>query len=109
MTPLKVWHGKADLPKVFWIFGVVGEMIVGLPFLALLLALTDVPDNETASLLMVYLIAVLFYTCWIFVGIWRCAGNYDNDNGLKQVARFCVLAGSFIFVIFIWQILFAAT
>lgn len=107
MSPIKIWRGNANLPKVFWIFGIFGEAIIVLPFLTLLMALTDVPDAQTAALLTTYLGFILVYTGWLFVGIWRCAGNYAIDNGFKECARFCVIGGSVIIVIFTWQIIFA--
>ncbi len=49
---IRLWQGKIALWKSFWLFGVGGGVFIGLPVFAAIMALTDVPDNTTATVLV---------------------------------------------------------
>lgn len=53
---------------------------MGLPIFSALLALSDVPDNTTATFFLIAIGILLLYGAWIFVGIWRAANNYQGKR-----------------------------
>ncbi len=46
------WRGQVAIWKSFWLFGVGGGLLLSLPILGGMLALTDVPDPTTASIIL---------------------------------------------------------
>lgn len=103
----KIWCGDVPLLRVYWVFGVVGEFLLVLPFLVLLLALTEPPETEVANLFLGYLAFILVYTLWAFVGIWRSAAKHRGDSSLTAVARISVALGTLLIVGFLATIFFA--
>jgi hypothetical protein len=43
---IQLWQGKITLWKSFWLFGVGGGALVGLPIFSAMLALTDIPTKR---------------------------------------------------------------
>jgi hypothetical protein len=77
---LRVWRGEVALWKTFWLFGLGGGILLGLPIFGALLAMTDVPDDTTASYFLMAIGALLLYGVWAFVGIWRAANHYQGKR-----------------------------
>ncbi len=65
-------------------------MFLGLPIFATMLALTDVPDNRTASIFLAALGLLLIYFGWVSVGIWRAAGRYPGNSAWAVLAKVAV-------------------
>lgn len=65
---LKAWRGEMCLAGVFWVYGVfVSAELAMLHVLALYF------DQRWVQ--QAVILAFAFYTPWILVAIWRCAGN----------------------------------
>jgi len=75
---LRLWRGEIALWKTFWLFGVGGGVVLGVPIFSAMLALTDVPDDATASKFLAALGVLVIYLVWTFTGIWRAAGRHDG-------------------------------
>ena len=58
---IRLWRGEIALWKTFWLFGAGGGVVLGLPIFAAILALTDVPDDTTASIFLTALGFLLVY------------------------------------------------
>jgi uncharacterized membrane protein len=91
----QLWRGEITLWKTFWLFGVGGGLALGLPIFSAMLALTDVPDDTTASIFLSALGFLLVYLTWVFVGIWRAANKYQGDEAWVVLAKIPVVAGTF--------------
>jgi hypothetical protein len=70
----RAWRGDAPLWRVYWIYGVLGSMV--------LTAAIAVPALEGWYSWPAATAAVtvgLAYTSWILVSIWRCAFNIETE------------------------------
>ena len=67
---------------------------MGLPIFAGMLALTDVPDDNTAIIFIGALGFFLVYLIWVFTGIWRSAGRYRGKAAWAMFAKGAVAIGS---------------
>ncbi|MBT3905364.1 MAG: hypothetical protein HOB79_17010 [Rhodospirillaceae bacterium] len=106
ITIIRVWRGELALWKTFWLFGVGGGLLFGLPIFGALLALTDVPDDHTASIFLFALGFLFVYLAWIFVGIWRSANKYQGDPAWAVLAKIVVAAESLKTILLISAVLF---
>jgi len=73
MDPLR---GKTSLGRVFWVYGVLGSIVVSA------LGLLIDSGNEFATRL--YIVFGLLFSVYVTVATYRCAGNCRS----KSVARF---------------------
>ena len=104
---IRLWRGEVALWKTFWLFGVGGGLLLGLPIFGAILALTDVPDDATASRFLLALGLLLGYLIWVFVGIWRAATTYQGNPTWAVLAKFTVAAETLKFLLLAAAILFA--
>ena len=74
-----------------------------------MLALTDVPDNTTASIFVTALGFLLVYLVWVFVGICRAANAYQGEKVWAVLAKIAVAAEGLKILIFVGAVLFADT
>jgi hypothetical protein len=105
----RLWRGEVALWKTFWLFGAGGGIILGLPIFATMLALTDVPDDRTATVILAALGILLIYLVWVSVGIWRAAGRYPGDPAWAVLAKLAVGFEVAIIIILAAAVLFADT
>ena len=106
---IRLWRGEVALWKTFWLFGVGGGFVLGLPIFGAMLALTDVPDDTTASIFVTALGILLVYLVWVFVGIWRAANAYQGEKVWAVLAKIAVVAETFKFFLLVAAVLFADT
>jgi hypothetical protein len=104
---IRLWRGEIALWKSFWLFGVGGGALIGLPIFATMLALTDVPDDTTASIFVFALGFLLAYLIWVFVGIWRAANSYSGNRTWSIFAKVAVAAEVLQIVLLVAAVLFA--
>ena len=104
---VRLWRGDIDLRKTFWLFGVGGGLLLGLPLFAAMMALTDVPDDATATVFVSALGLLLIYVIWVFVGIWRASDKYLGSRSWAVLAKVVVAADSLIIIAFVGMVLFA--
>jgi hypothetical protein len=104
---IRLWRGEMALWKTFWLFGAGGGLFLGLPILAALLALTDVPEDDTALWFVLALGFLLIYLIWVFVGIWRAANGYGGESVWAVLAKVAVAAGTFKILVLAAAVLFA--
>ena len=62
-----------------------------LPFLVLLVGLTDPHEDQVANGFIAYLMVILGYGVWILAGIWRSASNYPGNPNWALLAKICVV------------------
>ncbi|HKJ95717.1 MAG TPA: hypothetical protein VKA32_08825 [Gammaproteobacteria bacterium] len=80
-SPGVYWHGDGPLWHVYWLYGVLGSVV--------LLALLAWISRYTGVTPMAYTlgaVALAVYTVWILVSVWRCAFNVRNRTW-AHVAR----------------------
>jgi hypothetical protein len=65
-TELRAWRGEEPLWKVFWGYGVLASVVLALFYLLAM-------DEKRVVMQQALLIAIVAYTVWILVAIWRCA------------------------------------
>jgi hypothetical protein len=87
---IRLWRGELGLWKTFWLFGLTGGLLLGLPIFGGILALTDVPDNRAASLFLLALGFLFVYLTWVSMGIWRAANRYRGDSTWAVLAKIFV-------------------
>ena len=105
----QLWRGKIKLWKTFWLFGVGGGLALGLPIFSAVLALTDVPDDATASIFLTALGFLLVYLTWVFIGIWRAANNYQGEKIWVVLVKIAVVAETLKIILLVGAVLFADT
>ena len=103
----RLWRGEITLWKTFWLFGVGGGLVLGLPIFSAMLALTDVPDDITAMVFLAALGFLLVYLTWVFVGIWRASNKYSGERIWVVLAKIAVVAGTFNIGLLMVSVLFA--
>ncbi len=80
---LRAWRGEMDLASVFWGYGVLVSILLGLAMLGAL--------SVSASLLQqALLLALAGYTIWILIAVWRCAAK--SVAHWRFLARLATLA-----------------
>ena len=67
------WRGHGPLWKVYWLYGVLGSIV--LAAVLLLLMQRGAADSVWFQLVLLLLAA---YTVWIVVSVWRCAFNVEQ-------------------------------
>jgi hypothetical protein len=75
-----LWRGDVSLPRTYWAYGVVGNLIW-----RILIVLAIGAINR--SLLLLLLLLYLSYCVFISVAIWRSAGRYKGDRTWGHLAR----------------------
>jgi hypothetical protein len=73
-------QGKTSLAKVFWLYGLVGSILVSA------IGLAVDPGNEFA--MRVYIVFGLLFSVYVTVATYQCAGNCQS----KFLARFVRLS-----------------
>lgn len=103
---IRLWRGEVALWKTFWLFGVGGGFVFGLPIFGALLALTDVPDDTTASIFLAAFGLLFFYLVWVCVGVWRAATNYLGNPVWAVLAKLAVAAEALKVLLLVVAVLF---
>jgi hypothetical protein len=75
MEPLQ---GKTSLPKVFWLYGLLGSVLVSALGLAV--------DTGNALAMRVYMVLSLLFTVYVTVATYQCAENCQSKF-LARLAR----------------------
>ena len=88
-----LWEGNVPLVKVFWQWGVLGRVILGIPvfFIGFLVARGAFFSPGAISIIVVYDLLVFAYVVFISVAIWRSAGKYQGPKRWTILARFAVV------------------
>ncbi|MBT7892416.1 MAG: hypothetical protein HN580_25620 [Deltaproteobacteria bacterium] len=97
--PQSIWRKVDTLERACWLYGVAGNTIFGLPFIAMLITFTS--DMEMPTLLHAYFVCFVVYTVWAFFKIWACTRIQNTDWRLAVAARAYVILGSFQIVTFL--------
>jgi hypothetical protein len=84
----KLWRGRVALVKAFWLFGVMGTVLVT-GACVLSLPASGVPSLP--GLLLISLVA-FGYQVLVSVGVWRSAGAYAGQPLYAVGARLAVAA-----------------
>jgi hypothetical protein len=90
MPVLKLWRGEYSLPVTYWVFGVIGNIALGIP-----LNLMSPDGNQI--LFYSFLALAFVYSIVVAVGIWRSASKYQGLALWKYLAKFIAIL-SFISV-----------
>ncbi len=109
---IRRWRGEIALWKAFWLFGVGGGLLLALPIFSTMMALTDVPDvpdDNTALIIVTALGFLLVYLVWVFVGIWRSATGYQGDRVWAVCAKIAVGLETAKILLLVTAVLFAET
>jgi hypothetical protein len=77
------WQGRYTLGLAFWVFWLLGILLVNSVMAAALMAMTE------PSLVLIVACAVLGwgYVAWASVGTWRSAGRYAGPRWHAYAAR----------------------
>ena len=81
----RVWNGYLPLADAFWMWGVVGGLIVNGTTSALFLIL--LAADHAVWAIIVGNVPSIPYNIFVGVGIWRAAGRYDGDRRLATLTR----------------------
>ena len=71
---VRYWRGNGPLWRAYWLYGVLGSMI-----LTALILIPELNGWFSLQILATVLAAGAVYTAWIVVSIWRCAFNIENE------------------------------
>ena len=83
-----LWRGQVPLAKTGWLYGLAGLLLLSLP-LALISSLG--PGPSMRELILALSGAILFYSAFIAVAVWRAAGNYQGRPACRLLAKGSVL------------------
>jgi hypothetical protein len=81
MDPLQ---GKTSLTKVFWVYGVLGSILVSA------IGLVFDPGNEFA--MRFYILFGLLFSVYVTVATYRCAGNCQSKSLARLVRISAVIS-----------------
>ena len=84
-------QGKTSLAKVFWVYGLLGSVLVSA--LGLLL------DSGNAFAMRIYIMFGLLFTVYVTVATYRCAGNCQSKN-LARFVRISALISLVLLPVF---------
>ncbi|MBF0380747.1 MAG: hypothetical protein HQL69_07005 [Magnetococcales bacterium] len=101
----KVWYGQLPLWQQFWLFGVAGGLSLHLGLAIVLVGLTEPPEDYVANWILGFIIFLMIYTTWIFVGIWRSAKQYRGDSDWVIAAKLAVSAGVTLYVLMLIRVI----
>lgn len=77
------WRGGYSLGLSFWMFGVLGSLLLSLA-VEVLLNLSGTPSTPAALAIGIFGGA---YQAWVVVGVWRSAANYQGPPRYAVAAR----------------------
>ena len=101
---LKLWQGQHSLVKTYWVFGVLGNIFLGIP-ISFYLALGSESQQRYFYFYVGYFFAYLAYNFVIAVGLWRSATNYDKSKVWKYLAKtVSVISLVFLFIAIFMQV-----
>ena len=67
----KIWRGEAGLAMTYWVYGVLGSTLFGIPFRLV---------NPGSAPAVITVLLFCAYFIWIGVGIWRAADKYEGPK-----------------------------
>jgi len=82
----KLTQGSFGLPKTYWLFGVLGNLLFIVP-IALAAAAESMP------ILVMVLLASVAYSLAVAVGIWRASDKYLGSKVWAVLAKIAVILG----------------
>lgn len=87
-----LWKGDIPLWKTFWLFGVVGVLV--LSYAIDWLNLAFIKNIPGASIYFVYALSVLslVYLCFVLVAIWKSATKYVGLRAWSNLSKFVVVS-----------------
>ena len=83
-----LWRGQVPLAKTGWFYGLAGLLLLAVP-LTLITSLGFAPSMR--ELILALSVAILFYSAFIAVAVWRAAGNYQGRLAWRLLAKGSVL------------------
>lgn len=94
----KIWNGKLDLIKTFWLVNVLGSSILSIPII-LGDIYYDSLNNFTSLIVLIFLILLLVYFIFVTVSTWRSATNFINLKKKKKQKVFWGYAAKTVVVL----------
>jgi len=89
----RLWRGYVPLVWTYWLFGVVGGMVI-FGFSAYSDLFWDSLDDSPAMILLsMFTLLGLAYQVLIMVAIWRSADRYQGSSVWRQLAKVAVIMG----------------
>lgn len=85
-TLSKLWRGEYSLAKTYWLFGVVANIVLGIP-INLYNMVTPESQASYAYYFLAYLILYAFYNVIASIGLWRSASAYTNGVVWKYISK----------------------
>ena len=86
-TAADIWRGRVGLRRTVWLYGFVGAVGLAIP----MNFARGFGVNPQNALWFGYALALVAYSCFICVGIWRSAGRYQGGRLLPVMARVTVV------------------
>lgn len=78
MSIRNVWRGDAGLALTYWVYGVLGGAVLGIP-------LAFVTPGSALAIIEVF--CLVTFLIWVNVGIWRAAGKYKGPKIWSFLSR----------------------
>lgn len=95
---IRAWRGDVLLYEVFWVYGVVGGIIMVISYGAALY-------ERRVALQQILLLCFAGYTVWVLVSIWRCAENTHEAYWAVLARQITVVwAGSAILLLLFLEV-----
>jgi hypothetical protein len=77
------WRGGYALGLAFWVFGVLGSLLL----LAAVYATLDASGTPSTPVALAIGLGGLAYQVWVVVGVWRSAASYPGPRAYALAAR----------------------
>jgi len=89
--PKDLWQGKVSLWTTFWLFGVLGTVVVIIGSFCLCTWVLPWITDFGNHLLMIFI--WLLWVVFVSVSIWRSATRYPGPKGIVFIAKTLILLG----------------
>ncbi len=100
---LRLWHGESPLPVVYWGFGILGNATLWLLWFGVALGgLIAIP-----LALVLLLLALVGYSLFIAVAVWRSARRSTAKPAWRVLARVTILLGPLALAAYLTLVLIA--
>ena len=92
-----LWRGEMPLIVTYWLYGVLGSVLLNVPLIVAEEYSVDSPAGTLA--VFGYSLIVLAYSVFVAVAIWRAATRHEGSRLWAGLAKVVVILGLARFVV----------
>ena len=91
----KLREGDFGLAETYWLYGVVGGLLIRIlkVALAVLLVYMDLPASALYAVAVIAMAMIVFYMANVLLGVWRASFIYAGPKAWAVLARVAAVLG----------------